>query len=155
MLQFNCCLRSCLASSVDRSFARDVGLQTLPAEKREDWPGTRRRREGAAGTTSVSQLWWRLLPQKILALLTSLTKQNEGFMFGDLRILVFVCFRSVHGWMGMDVWVNVCLCDAILLRSAEEHLPSFLAVAHYHIGPEQDNWTKQSCLVSWGFCSLF
>ena len=28
---------------------------------------------------------------------------NEGFMFGELRIFVFVCFRSVHGWMGMDV----------------------------------------------------
>ena len=37
-------------------------------------------------------------------------------MFGELRILLFVCFRSVHGWMGMDVWVNVCLYDAILLR---------------------------------------
>ena len=28
-------------------------------------------------------------------------------MFGELRVLLFVCFRSVHGWMGMDVWVNV------------------------------------------------
>ena len=24
-------------------------------------------------------------------------------MFGELRILLFVCLRSVHGWMGMDV----------------------------------------------------
>ena len=28
-------------------------------------------------------------------------------MFGELRVLLFVCFRSVHGCMGMDVWVNV------------------------------------------------
>ena len=28
-------------------------------------------------------------------------------MFSKLRILLFVCFRSTHGWMGMDVWVNV------------------------------------------------
>ena len=42
-LQFNCCPRACPMSSVDRSFARDVGLQK-PAEKREDWPGARRRR---------------------------------------------------------------------------------------------------------------
>ena len=32
-----------------------------------------------------------------------------------------------------------------------EHLPSFLAVAHYHFGQEEDNSTKASCLVSWGF----
>ena len=40
---------------------------------------------------------------------------NEVVMFGELRILLFVCFRSVDGWMGMDVWVNVCLYDAILI----------------------------------------
>ena len=28
---------------------------------------------------------------------------SEVVMFGELRILRFVCFRSVHGWMGMDV----------------------------------------------------
>ena len=28
---------------------------------------------------------------------------NEAVMFDELRILLFVCFRSVHGWMGMDV----------------------------------------------------
>ena len=28
---------------------------------------------------------------------------NEGFMYSELRSLVFVCFRSVHGWMGVDV----------------------------------------------------
>ena len=28
---------------------------------------------------------------------------NEVVMFGELRILLFVCFRSVHGLMGMDV----------------------------------------------------
>ena len=28
---------------------------------------------------------------------------NEVVMFSELRILLFVCFRSVHGWMGMDV----------------------------------------------------
>ena len=32
---------------------------------------------------------------------------NEGVMFCELRVLLFVCFRSVHGCMGMDVWVNV------------------------------------------------
>ena len=32
---------------------------------------------------------------------------NAGVMFGEFRILLFVCFRSQHGWMGMDVWVNV------------------------------------------------
>ena len=26
---------------------------------------------------------------------------NESVMSCELRILVFVCFRSVHGWMGM------------------------------------------------------
>ena len=41
---------------------------------------------------------------------------NEGVFFSELRILLFVCFRSTHGWMGMDVWANVCLCDAILVR---------------------------------------
>ena len=63
-------------------------------------------------------------------------------MFGELRILLFVCFRSVHGWIGMDVWVNVCLYDAILLRRPwtveKEHLPSFLTVAHHHTGQEED-----------------
>ena len=28
---------------------------------------------------------------------------NEGVMFSELRVLLFLCFRSVHGWMGMDV----------------------------------------------------
>ena len=42
---------------------------------------------------------------------------NEVVMFGELRIFPFVSFRSVHVSMGMDVWVNVCLYDAILLRS--------------------------------------
>ena len=28
---------------------------------------------------------------------------NKGVMFGELRVLLFLCFRSVHGWMGMDV----------------------------------------------------
>ena len=32
---------------------------------------------------------------------------KERIMFSKLRILLFVCFRSTHGWMGMDVWVNV------------------------------------------------
>ena len=83
-------------------------------------------------------------------------------MFGELKILLFVCFRSVHGWMGMDVWVYVCLYDAILLRrlwTVEKyvlgHLPSFLAVTHHDIAKEGDKWTKASCLVSWGFYSLF
>ena len=41
---------------------------------------------------------------------------SEGVMFGEFRVLLLVCFRSVDGWMGMDVWVNVCLDDAILVR---------------------------------------
>ena len=28
---------------------------------------------------------------------------NEVVMFGELRILLFVCFRNVHGSIGMDV----------------------------------------------------
>ena len=28
---------------------------------------------------------------------------NEGVMFGELRVLLFVCLKSVHGWMGKDV----------------------------------------------------
>ena len=33
-------------------------------------------------------------------------------------------------------------------NSPEQHLPSFLAVAHHHIGQEEDLETKASCLVS-------
>ena len=35
---------------------------------------------------------------------------NKGIMFGELSILLLLFlhfFRSVHGCMGMDVWVNV------------------------------------------------
>ena len=32
---------------------------------------------------------------------------KEDVMFGQLKVSLLVCFRSVHGWMGMDVWVNV------------------------------------------------
>ena len=28
---------------------------------------------------------------------------NESVKFDDLRVLLFVCFRSVHGWTGMDL----------------------------------------------------
>ena len=28
---------------------------------------------------------------------------SEGVMFGEFRVLLLVCFRSVDGWMGMDV----------------------------------------------------
>ena len=28
---------------------------------------------------------------------------NEGVMFGELKVLLFVCFSSEHVWMGMDV----------------------------------------------------
>ena len=31
---------------------------------------------------------------------------KEDVMFGQLKVSLLVCFRSVHGWMGMDVWVN-------------------------------------------------
>ena len=33
------------------------------------------------------------------------------------------------------------------LSSPEQHLPSFLAVAHHHIGQEEDLETKEPCLV--------
>ena len=38
---------------------------------------------------------------------TGRAQLKERIMFSKLRILLFVCFRSTHGWMGMDVWVNV------------------------------------------------
>ena len=41
---------------------------------------------------------------------------SEGVMFGEFRVLLLVSFRSVDGWMGMHVWVNVCLQNAILVR---------------------------------------
>ena len=45
---------------------------------------------------------------------TGRAQVKERIMFSKLRILLFVYFRSTHGWMGMDVWVNVftmpCLC---------------------------------------------
>ena len=28
---------------------------------------------------------------------------KEGVMFSELRVVLFVCFRSVHVWMGMHV----------------------------------------------------
>ena len=30
----------------------------------------------------------------------------EGIMFGELKVLLFVCFRSVHGWMGGWDWMS-------------------------------------------------
>ena len=38
---------------------------------------------------------------------TGRAQVKERIMFTKLRILLFVSFRSTHGWMGMDVWVNV------------------------------------------------
>ena len=38
---------------------------------------------------------------------TGRAQVKERIMFSKLRILLFVCFMSTHGWMGMDVWVNV------------------------------------------------
>ena len=38
---------------------------------------------------------------------TGRAQVKERIMFSKLRILLFVCIRSTHGWMGMDVWVNV------------------------------------------------
>ena len=32
---------------------------------------------------------------------------NKGIMLGELRVLLFLCFRIVLDWMGMDVWANV------------------------------------------------
>ena len=44
---------------------------------------------------------------------------------------------------------------ALDVEQSWKHLPSFLAVAHYHFGQEEDSWTKPSCLVSWGFSFFF
>ena len=41
---------------------------------------------------------------------------NEDHMFGQLKVLLLVCFRGVHGWMGINVWVNFCFYDAIFVR---------------------------------------
>ena len=38
---------------------------------------------------------------------TGRAQVKERIMFSKLRILLFVCFRSTHGWMRKDVWVNV------------------------------------------------
>jgi len=46
---------------------------------------------------------------------TGRAQVNEGVMFSELRVLLFVCFRSVHGWMGMHV-LSECLYDSILAR---------------------------------------
>ena len=45
---------------------------------------------------------------------TGRAQVKERIMFSKLRILLFVCFRSTHGWMGMDV--SECLYNAILVR---------------------------------------
>ena len=58
---------------------------------------------------------------------------NEGVMSGELRVLLFVCFSSVHGWMGMDLWVNVLT------------MPFLCAVS----GP----WRNlESCWKCWSMC---
>ena len=72
-----------------------------------------------------------------------------------------LCFSSVLGWIGIAVWVNVFTMPFLRADSgpwrstSEEHLPSFLTVAHHYTGQEGEKWTKTSCLVSWVFCSLF
>ena len=62
---------------------------------------------------------------------------NESVMFGELSILfLFFCFfffRSVHGWMGMDVWVNVFtmpfLCaDSVPWRKMSRAWPPMSAI---------------------------
>ena len=66
-------------------------------------------------------------------------------MFSKLRILLFVCFRSTHGWMGMDVWVNVFTMPFFGLRtwtSPEENLQSFPAVAY------RQHWTGRGQLIA-------
>ena len=37
---------------------------------------------------------------------TGRAQVKERIMFSKLRILLFVCFRSIHGWMEMNVWLN-------------------------------------------------
>ena len=59
---------------------------------------------------------------------------NEGVLLGELRGLPFLCLRSVHGWMGMDVWVNVftmpILCaDSGPWRKMSRAWPAVSAIA--------------------------
>ena len=58
---------------------------------------------------------------------------NEGVIFGELRVLLFVCLKSVHGWMGMNVRVNVLkkpfLCaDSGKWRKMSRAWPSMSAI---------------------------
>ena len=45
-------------------------------------------------------------------------RTNEGILFGELSVLLFVCFRSVYGWIGYcgNGCVSECLENAILVR---------------------------------------
>ena len=128
-LQFNCCPRACPVSSVDRSFARDVGLQTLPAEKREDWPGARRRRLRRSSGNSFS--FTAIVLQKILALLTSrcwspihrpstarILLCNSSCVGKPVFCFVcsFVCVLAcVRACVGACVRVCVCFCLPCLI----------------------------------------
>ena len=47
--------------------------------------------------------------------------------------------------------VNECLCDAIL----EEHLPSFLTVAHHHTGQERTTKRRRHVWLVEGFALCF
>ena len=58
----------------------------------------------------VEQSWGgcvKLPGGRPLPLWTGRGQLSESVIFGELSVFLFVCFRSVHGWMGMDVWVNV------------------------------------------------
>ena len=197
------------------------------------------RREGlgrGAVVRSMCQASWRSPTTTLDRKRTTQRKRHVWWVEG-FPVCLFLCFRSVHGWMGMDVWVNVftmsflcadsgpwrkmsrawppvsaittsssstcpshqesawwtaearqerdivevvrkgivvgkcwSLCwthlqmfsvstvlggKALDVEQSWKHLPSFLAVAHYHFGQEEDSWTKPSCLVSWGFSFFF
>ena len=68
------------------------------------------RREGL-GRWAVVRASAKLPSGRPLPLWTGRGQLNESVMFGELRVCLFFFFlfffRSVHGWMGMDVWVNV------------------------------------------------
>ena len=107
-------------SSVDRSFARDVGLQTLPAARREEGRLTRSQ-EGAAGTTSVSQPWS----------VTAAAPEDLGL--ADVRILVTATSSrhckdsSATRLVSVSLFFVVCVCVCVCVCVSQcVFLPCFI-----------------------------
>ena len=76
---------------------------------------------------------------------------SKGDMFGELRVLLFVSFRSVHGWMGVDYSCAQTLDHGESWLGTSAKLPGRRPPSHW-TGRGQ---TKAFSLVSWAFCSLF